>query len=162
MNEPTSAPTAMAAPLPMSHAPATHAPDPRAPDPRAPADTDLAALLMARAQIAADETPAAALARILDEQERLRPLADDGRRYRVDLITAALAEGVRAYGDGFAADTYRSVLTTAPLDVIQRMRVDWQAVGDARFTGGRATIDGADATPAPVTAHAIPDAAYRS
>lgn len=77
----------------------------------------------------------------------LEPAAADGRAYREDLVTAALAEGVRAYGEKFAKETYEAMLRSAPLDVIKRMRDDWQSVGDARLPGGRQTTDGGEQAP---------------
>lgn len=94
----------------------------------------------------------------------LEPLAADGRTYRDDLVVAALAEGVRAYGDKFAQETYETMLRGASLDVIKRMRDDWQSVGDARFPGGRVTTDGGELAPGKGSGakprSAVPDAAY--
>lgn len=75
------------------------------------------------------------------EIERLRPLADDGKRYRDDLVTAALEEGVRAHGADFKPDDYRGVLANAPLETIKRFQADWKAIGDKTFQGGRQTGD---------------------
>jgi len=72
---------------------------------------------------------------------RLRPLADDGAAYRTDLVAEAMAEGVRAVGETFAAETYRGLLETAPLATIKRMRDDWAATAAKSFQGGRATQD---------------------
>lgn len=78
---------------------------------------------------------------LITENARLRPLADDGVRYRTDLIAAALAEGVRAHGEGFNQETYRGLLEHASLDAIVRMAADWKAIGDKRFTNGRLIED---------------------
>src|SRR5690606_31020400 len=59
------------------------------------------------------------------ETQRLAPLADEGRVYRADLVADALAEGVRAYGEDFAEETYRVVLEAASLETVKRMRDDW-------------------------------------
>lgn len=101
----------------------------------------------------------AAVEWLVNEVIRLRPLADDGRTYREDLIGQALAEGVRALGSGFSEETYRGILAAAPLDTIKRMRDDWKAVGDARFPGGRVTVDAAEPAPAPT--YEVPAAAFR-
>lgn len=77
----------------------------------------------------------------------LEPQAADGVQYRKDLVDEALAEGVRAYGDKFDAETYRSMLEGAKLDVIKRMKSDWAAVGDGRFAPGRQSRD--EGEPAP-------------
>ena len=102
-------------------------------------------------------------------QERvkaLEPEAADGRQYRDDLIAEALGEGVRAYGDKFAHDTYATMLRAAPLSVIKQMRSDWATVGDARLPGGRASTDSGEQAPAkPATTDkrtAIPSAAYKA
>jgi hypothetical protein len=68
--------------------------------------------------------------------KELEPRAADGDQYRNDLISEALAEGVRAYGDKFAKDTYEATLRGAPLAVIKQMKADWATVGDSRFAGG--------------------------
>ncbi len=95
------------------------------------------------------------------EAKRLQPLADDGKRYREDLIAEALAEGVRAQGENFAAETYRSILVSAPLDAVKRMRDDWRVVGDRRFPGGRQSAEGDGQSPTK-TNRAVPDAAYQA
>jgi hypothetical protein len=86
-------------------------------------------------------TPAQAMRWLAEEVGRLRPLADDGRAYRADLIGEALTEGARAFGEGFAAETYRGILEKADIPAIKRFRDDWRAVGDKQFVGGRATAD---------------------
>lgn len=96
--------------------------------------------------------------------QALEPEAADGRTYRADLVTAALAEGVRAYGDKFAQETYETMLRGASLDVVKRMRDDWALVGDTRFPGGRASTDRGEQAPgkqetAPKRS-SVPDAAY--
>jgi hypothetical protein len=88
----------------------------------------------------ADE-PERAVRALVAEVGRLRPLADDGKAYRVDLVAEALAEGVRAVGEAFAAETYRGLLETAPLATIKRMRDDWSEVASKSFVGRRATQD---------------------
>jgi hypothetical protein len=99
-------------------------------------------------------------------QERvkaLEPEAADGRQYRSDLISEALAEGVRAYGEKFAQATYETMLRAAPLDVIKQMKADWATVGDQRFAGGRQSTDGGEQAPgkqaekrrAPAAAHRV-------
>ena len=73
--------------------------------------------------------------------KELEPQAADGRAYRTDLISEAVAEGVRAYGENFDAETYQTVLNAAPLSTIKRMKADWQLVGDKTFVGGRQSQD---------------------
>jgi len=78
------------------------------------------------------------------EVARLRPLADDGRAYRADLIEETLAEGVRAQGERFPAETYRALLERAGLDHIKQVRDTLKEAGDKRLPGGRQTIDSHD------------------
>lgn len=91
----------------------------------------------------------------------LEPRASDGDTYRNDLVSEALAEGVRAYGNDFAKETYETTLRSAPLEVIKRMRDDWKVTGDARFAGGRSTSDG-DGDEATEPVRYVPDAAYNA
>lgn len=88
---------------------------------------------------APDDADAGAWTR--SEIERLRPLADDGARYREDLIESALKEGVRAHGSDFAQETYKGVLASSPLETIKRFQADWKTQGDKTFAGGRQTGD---------------------
>lgn len=93
------------------------------------------------------------------ETQRLAPLADDGRAYRADLVADALAEGVRAYGEDFAEETYRVVLESAPLATVKRMRDDWARIAAKRFPGGRQTVD-EEETPTAPQRRVVPDEAY--
>lgn len=80
------------------------------------------------------------------ERTRLVPLADDGKKYRDDLVADALAEQVRANGtDG--EETYRALLTAAPIATIKRMRDDWARIADVNLKGGRQTKDENDGEP---------------
>lgn len=72
--------------------------------------------------------------------------AKDGERYREDLINAAIAEGVRAYGNDFKADSYRLLLSGAPLETIKSMAGDFKKFADAALPAGRASVD-EDQTP---------------
>lgn len=100
----------------------------------------------------------------LDEANKrvkeLEPRAVEGDAYRNDLVAAALAEGVRAYGDKFNNESYERTLRSLPLDAIKQMRDDWKAVGDVRFAGGRSTTDGDSESAEPV--RYVPDAAYNA
>lgn len=78
---------------------------------------------------------------LVEENARLAPLADDGRAYRVALTDAALAEGVRAMGDRFPQETYRTMFATAPLDHIRQLLESWGGQAAQVFTGGRQTED---------------------
>lgn len=101
------------------------------------------------------------------EIERLKPLAQQGEQYRADLIAEALAEGVRANGKEFPAETYQGILERSNIAEIKAMRDDWAAQAKRRFTNGRQTVDGdegeaASAAKKPKTQRsaALPDAAY--
>jgi len=72
---------------------------------------------------------------------RLKPLADEGKQYRADLVAEALAEGVRAYGEEFDEETYRNLLEAAPLTTVKRMRNDWAKSAETRFVSGRQSGD---------------------
>ena len=88
-------------------------------------------------------------ARVLE----LEPLANDGKSYRENLIKETIAEGVRAFGADFAVETYTGLLNGVPLDVVKRMKADWQKAADTIFSGGRKTVDGVAEAPkdAPVS-----------
>lgn len=111
---------------------------------RTPADeqrsADSALVAQARQALGNDDVMAAIRA-LRADNERLRPLADDGHAYRTDLVTDALAEGVRAAGPEFAEETYRALLKDAPLSTIKRMRDDWKAIANTLLVGGRQTVD---------------------
>lgn len=92
------------------------------------------------------------------EVARLQPLADQGRAYREELVTQAVAEGVRAMGEAFPEETYRAMLSGAPLEHIRQVRDTFAAQGDARFPGGRQTRDLEEKEEAPQ--RAVPAAAY--
>lgn len=86
-------------------------------------------------------TLAAGVRWLTAERERLIPLADEGTTYRADMIKEALEEGVRANGETFAMETYRSVLQASSLETIKRFRSDWQAQADKLFPTGRQSRD---------------------
>lgn len=93
----------------------------------------------------------------------LTPLAADGRQYRRDLVDEMLAEGVRAHGAGFDEKTYRGLAGSASLEVIKRMRDDFAAMGNARFPGGRQSIEGGETPPpAPRTGTGKPAEVFRT
>lgn len=79
--------------------------------------------------------------------KELEPQAEIGAQYRADLITAALAEGVRALGDKFNSDTYKRMLEGLDLAGIKQLKSDWETQGNARFTGGRSSTDAGEDAP---------------
>jgi hypothetical protein len=95
------------------------------------------------------------------ELERLRPLADTGRAYRVDLIEEALAEGVRAFGDRFPREAEKASLERSSLDEIKAKRDFYAAEARKRYPGGRQTEEPeTPRDPAPPAGERLPDAAY--
>lgn len=98
---------------------------------------------------------------LADELTRLRPLADDGRAYREDLVAEALAEGVRALGQGFREETYRRLLTVAPVATIRQFRDDWREQAATRLPSGRQSRDDADREPAPKADSSLPATIYQ-
>lgn len=100
---------------------------------------------------------------LVEEIQRLRPLAADGKTYRSDLIKSALAEGARAHGEAFTPDPYLAILEAAPIETIKRMHNDWAAIGDKQFPGGRSTVDDDEQAREPQAAqNGVPDAAYKT
>lgn len=92
--------------------------------------------------------------------KELEPQAEDGRAYREDLVTTALEEGVRAYGDKFDKETYETVLRGSTIAIIKRMKADWETLGNERLGGGRQTTDdGEPAGKSRQRAH-VPQKAY--
>lgn len=95
------------------------------------------------------------------EVARLRPLADDGRAYRNDLVAEAIAEGVRAHGEDFASETYEATLRAASIETIKRMRDDWRAIGNKRFPGGRQSVNEDEGGEQPAARQVVPDSLYQ-
>ena len=76
------------------------------------------------------------------EIDRLQPLADQGKQYREELVNQAVAEGVRAMGgEAFPEETYRAMLSGAPLEHIRQVRDTFAGQAAVRFPGGRQTRD---------------------
>lgn len=105
--------------------------------------------------------------RLRDRVHELSPLADAGRSYREDLITAALASGVRAQGESFPQETYRQMLASAGIDEIKAIRDAFEAAVREQLPAGRQTKGEREGgTPAaPVQARensVVPDDAYKA
>lgn len=93
--------------------------------------------------------------------------AELGRRYRANLIEAALTEGVRAKGDKFDRAAYEARFRLADLQEVETMRALWQEQADAVLPQGRQTQETAERVnePAPETvptAPLTPIAAFRA
>jgi TolA-binding protein len=78
------------------------------------------------------------------EIARLRPLADDGRAYRTDLVEQAITEGIRAYGNAFPVETDREMLGNQSLDAIKRVRDMHKDAADKAIPTGRTSVDRAE------------------
>lgn len=130
------------------------------------ANTDVAgAIVQLKTELEGSRGAQTALVAAQVELAELTPLANDGRAYRTDLIDAALVEGVRAFGDKFAKETYTDVLKRASLAVIKQLSSDWQAIGDSRMAGGRQSQDKGDKLPEPEVkqpTQRIPSNAYKA
>ena len=79
--------------------------------------------------------------KLTTDMRGLQSQAAEGRQYRTDLVAEAIAEGVRAYGNDFDTDTYRSTLESAPLATVKRMRDDWKKSANAGLPAGRSSVD---------------------
>ena len=106
----------------------------------------------------------ALMRKVAKELARLTPLADDGRAYRDDLVAQALAEGVRAQGEGFPQETYRAMLTDAPLDHIKQIRDQFAAQAAKQLPTGRQTTeeDEQEREQPQSEPESVPAAAFRS
>lgn len=133
-----------------------------------PADGDavaaVASLVAERDRLAAEHKTATTDAEALRAKvAELEPQAADGAQYRTDLIAEALGEGVRAYGDKFAKETYEKLLRSVSLDVIKQMKSDWLTLGNERFKGGRQTVDNSQAPEAKNERKTgVPDTAFKT
>jgi len=71
---------------------------------------------------------------------KLKKEADQGRRYLADVIDEAVASRVRAFGDTFNADSYRSMLTlSGDIDHIKEEIASYERLAKERFAAGRQT-----------------------
>lgn len=75
------------------------------------------------------------------DNERLTGLADLGVQYRASLVDEAVAEGIRAEGNGFPAETYKALLENASIDHIKTVRDSFRSRADTVLAGGRKTQD---------------------
>lgn len=104
-----------------------------------------------------DTTLASAIEQLGERFSVAEAQAAEGRQYRKDLLEAALAEGVRAYGNEFEMETYRSHLENAPLALIKRQTADWKKTADAEIPAGRNSVDKEDRKS---VVNTVPDAAF--
>lgn len=78
--------------------------------------------------------------------------ATDGRAYRANVVTQALASGVRAIGASFDEARYTATFARLDIESIQAMQADWDAMGDKQFPTGRVTVEGTTEPEQPVAA----------
>lgn len=110
-------------------------------------DDDMAVIEELRSLVAASgvsdlsDDPIEAVRQINTELARLRPLADDGRTYRSDLISEALTEGERAFGEKFQREQREALLNKLDTADIKAMRDDWRSVADKTFIPGAVTVE---------------------
>jgi len=74
--------------------------------------------------------------------KELEPLAEDGRTFRKEVIEAALADGVRAQGNDFPADTWRETFSTMSINAIRDIAKTFRNQAEAQIPAGRKTEPG--------------------
>lgn len=70
--------------------------------------------------------------------------ADLGKRYRDNTIAEAIAEGIRARGNAFREETYRSMLERLDMDQIETIRDDFRAEADEKMAPTRRVTESDD------------------
>ncbi|MET3689881.1 hypothetical protein ABIC37_005431 [Priestia megaterium] len=76
----------------------------------------------------------------VDAVRQLKKEAQQGRRYLADVIEDAVKARVRAFGDGFNAESYRAMLTTSgEIDHIKEEIDAYERMAKERFKPGRQT-----------------------
>jgi hypothetical protein len=95
------------------------------------------------------------------QNRELASQAADGRAYREDCVTAALAAGVRAFGNEFDKTTYQGILASAPIRTIKQFEADWSKVAKTELPTGRTSAEETETTTEePKVKSRIPDSAY--
>ena len=73
---------------------------------------------------------------------QLKKEAQQGRRYLADMVDQAVASRVKAQGDTFNAESYRSMLMTwGDIDAIKEEAESYERAAKQRFTPGRQTTE---------------------
>lgn len=122
-------------------------------------------LRLAGIELAAGQDVLALTRSLAEEVVRLRPRAEDGEKWRAELIRAAVAEGVRAFGDDFNQERQRTRLERMAPEDIQLETDSWAAIAARALPAGQATKNdagegtGKDEADRP---RAIPRDAYRT
>ena len=72
----------------------------------------------------------------------LTPLADLGTKYREDVVTTALASGVRDQGNEFEEDTFKKMFAALSVEEIKAMGEKWEASALAKLGAPPAKTEG--------------------
>ena len=80
----------------------------------------------------------------VDKAKELTARAKLGDQYRTDLVTAALAEGVRAQGENFDKERWTRTFASATIDDIKAYHADFEKAAIARLGAGGRQINSAD------------------
>lgn len=91
--------------------------------------------------------------------DELAKLAKEGQEYRTSLVDDALAMGVRAMGNGFTSDTWKSTLSNMSVQAIKDIMKTWEAQANAGIPAGRLTDPGAGGLEQKVSSY--PDEAFK-
>lgn len=69
----------------------------------------------------------------------LKDLAENGRKYKEDLVDEAVKERVAVQGDSFNSENYKSLLNRADIDFIKEEAESYRKMKGDKFTSGRQT-----------------------
>ena len=90
----------------------------------------------------------------------LRQAVKDGLAYRERVITDALTEGVRLFGNEFDQEATRALFVRADCEHIRSMMEQWRKQADKLFPVGRQTLDDAEPPAAEKREAALPATYY--
>lgn len=71
----------------------------------------------------------------------LEPEAELGRKYRAFLVRETMAEGVRALGEAFPAETMQTMLNAADVATVETLLSHYRGIAAETFVGGRRSVD---------------------
>lgn len=91
----------------------------------------------------------------------LEPQAADGALYRDALVEDAIAEGIRAHGNDFEADSYRELLKTSSVKTIRLMLEGWKRQAKGNLPAGRHTESGEETVNQEVEVSTVPALGYK-
>lgn len=110
---------------------------------------------------ASDPDPLVAVRALVDEVTALKPLAEQGRAWRVRVIDDAIKAGIRANGEKFKEDDWRATLGALTIEQIELHRDGWSENARRLFPGGRQTSDDSGEESG-TRANGYPDFAYQA